>query len=240
MSALHDEACAAGIRLLHNITSREIGMIQRMQGFRALTLTLDQRHFLIRPAALGGLRRSPARAHAARALSIVQRGLLALSRALPLPAVDIAAPVHGEWCGAAIAASCADGDAWTISRDPETLAWLARLGRLEVASIAGRPDQFAVLAKGDVGEVVQWHVSPGATASGLAILRALLNGSVDDDALVVSVTRRLAAGAGPSLRLTLWGLGFFPQRIPLTIYVKADDDFFRRRENLDFTRLFHV
>jgi hypothetical protein len=240
MSALHDHAGAAGIALLHNITSREIGMMQRMQGFRALHVTLDQRHFLIRPGELSAVRQAPARAYAARALSLAQRALLALARTLPSPAVDVEAPVNAERHSAALAAAGGDRVAWTISWDPETLAWLARLGRLKVVSIADRPDQFAVVSSGDIGEVVLWHVPPTAAGSGLAILRALVGRSARDGGHVVSVTRRVAAGAGPSLKLTLGALGFVPQRIPLTIYVKADDDFFMRSENLHFTRMFHL
>jgi hypothetical protein len=245
MNALHDRALSEGLVVVHNITSPEIGMIQRMHGFRALNVSLDQLHYLIRPSELRALRESPSRARAGRALALAQRTLLTVSRGLlrltRAPAVERNPDAHAERHLAALAATDAHAEpGWAISRDPETLRWLRRLGRLEIASIAGRPEHVAVISTGDARELLLWNVPDGARRSGLALACALLASSVDDGAWIVSAARRLAPEGSRSLRFVLRVLAFVPQSIPVTIYVKGPDPFYIQEANLDFSRVFHL
>jgi GNAT superfamily N-acetyltransferase len=244
MKAVHEYALAEGLAVIHNITSPEIGVIERMLGFRALEVWLDQLHFLITLPKVHELRQLSYRALAARFLSVAQRVLLAAMRtALRItaaPAIEVNSSAHAEQHLSALAAAAAGAGTWTISRDLETLRWLRRLGRLEIVSLRGRPEHFAVMTKGNARELLLWNVPAGAVKNGLAIACALLAGSVRDRAGRVSMTRQLAAQGGSSLRLAVRILAFVPQRIPITIYAKSVDDFYLRSTNLDFTRLFHL
>jgi hypothetical protein len=242
IKSLDERALADGITVIHGITTPAVGIILRMNGSRALKLSLDQLHFLIRAP------ESPrvlSRAQIERLLCACQRVLLAAARAAlrltAAPSIEANSSAHADQHLATLAATDADGGVtWTISRDLETLRWMKRVGRLEVVSIVGRPEHFAVMTKGDSRELLLWRVPAGARRSGLAIVCGLLMGSVRDQARIVLVTRRLAAQGGPSLRFALRMLGFFPKRIPTSIYAKSADDFFLKSANLDFSRLFNL
>jgi hypothetical protein len=219
-------------------------MIERMLGFRALTVWLDQLHFLITPPKRQ-LRHMSYRAFGAQLLTVAQRVLLAAARAVlrltAAPAIEVNSPAHVERHLSALAATDSGAAAtWSISRDLETLRWLRRLGRLEVVSVAGRPDHFAVMSTGNSRELLLWKVPAGAIRSGLAVTCALLVGSIRDRAQTVSTTRQLAAAGGPSLGFALRMLAFLPRRIPTVIYAKSADHFYLQSTNIDFSRMFHL
>ena len=243
MKALHERALADGVAVIHSVTTPGVAIILRMQGFRQLKLSLDQLHFLITPR--GGTRRNLSRALFSRLLIVLQRSLLAAARAAlrltAAPSIDVNPAAYADRHLSVLAATDADSRAtWAISRDLETLEWMKRAGRLEIVSIAGRPEHFAVMTKGQRRELLLWKVPAGSKRSGLAIACGLLMASVRDRARVVSITRRLAAEGGPSLRFALRMLGFFPNRILTAVYAKSADDFYLQSANLDFSRLFNL
>ena len=240
MKAVHEHALAEGVALIHNITSPEIGMIERMMGFRALTVWQEQLQFLITPPQHGSYR-----ALGARLLSAAQRGLLGAARAAlrltAAPATEVNPPAHADRHLSALAATdSGEGATWSISRDRETLQWLRRLGRLEIVSVAGRPDHFAVMSTGNSRELLLWNVPAGAIRSGLAIACALVAGSIRDGAQTVSTTRRLATAGGPSLGVPLRLLAFLPRRTAIVIYAKSSDDFYLEGSNVRFSRMFNL
>jgi hypothetical protein len=243
MNALHERALAGGVAFIHSVTTPAVAVLLRMQGFRVLKLTLDQLHFLVRPPELKESTRF--RALLARLTSAVQRVLLAAARAglrltgAPRTEVDPAAHEGGQLA----AFSATDGQAgatWAVSRDLENLAWMKRLGRLEIVSIAGRPDRFAVLVRAQRSELLHWSVPATARRDGLAIVCGILARGARTGTGTFSVSRRLLADAGPSLRFALRLLAFVPARIPISLLVKTDDDFYARAENVDFSRMFHL
>ncbi len=157
------------------------------------------------------------------------------------PATEVNPPAHADRHLSALAATDPEGGAtWSISRDLETLRWLRRLGRLEIVSVAGRPDHFAVMSTGNSRELLLWNVPAGAIRSGLAVACALLGGSVRDGAQTVSTTRRLATAGGPSLGFALRLLGFLPRRTAIVIYAKSADDFYLESTNVEFSRMFNL
>jgi hypothetical protein len=241
MRASEDHALADGVRFVHGITSPAIGVIQRIIGSKAVKLSLDQLHFLTRDPSTGRL---VSRAQLQRPAALIQRTLLAAARVgarlTGAPSVERNTPAHADFHLAALAATEPRGPAWEISRDLETLKWMQRLGRLDVVSVVGRPEHFAVMTRGDSRELLLWRVPPDERRSGLAIVCGLLTASIADRARVLSVSRRLAAEAGPSLTFALRLLGFFPQRIPITIYIKSRDDYFLQSANLEFNRLINL
>src|SRR5262249_31227401 len=112
---VHERALAEGVAVIHNITSPAIGMMVRMTGSRELTISLDQRVFLISPPPHRSYR-----AFGARLLSAVQRGLLAAVRGclrlLGAPRVEVNAAEHLDRQLPALAAlDPAAGDRWGIS-----------------------------------------------------------------------------------------------------------------------------
>ncbi len=243
MKALHERALEDGVAVIHSVTTPAVAIILRMQGFRALKLSLDQLHFLITPP--GPTRHEKSRALFSRLLIVLQRVLLAATRAAlrltAAPSIEVNPAAFADQHLSALAATDVDGRAtWAISRDLETLEWMKRAGRLEVVSIAGRPEHFAIITKGQRRELLLWSVPAGFKQSGLAIACGLLTGSVKDRARIVSITRRIAAEGGPSLGFALRILGFFPKRIPTEIYAKSADHFYLQSANLDFSRLFNL
>ena len=106
--------------------------------------------------------------------------------------------------------------------------------------MAGRPDHFAVMSTGNSRELLFWNVPRGAIRSGLAVLWALLVGSVRDGVLTVSTPRRLAIAGGPSLGVPLRLLAFLPRRIPTVIYAKSADPFYLESTNVQFSRMFNL
>ncbi len=243
MNALHERVLSEGIAVIHSITTPGVGVILRMQGFRMLKLSLDQLHFLITPPELR--QSSRAQAYLARVTCAGQRTLLAAARtALRLaaaPPIEVNAAAYTDQHLAALAATdTGSGTTWAISRDPQNLMWMKRLGRLEVVSISGRPEHFAVMVKGHRSELLLWRVPAGDRRSGLSIVCGLLAGCVRDRAGVVSIPRLLASEGGPSLRFPLHVLGFFPKRIPISLLTKSTDDFYLKGGNVEFSRLFSV
>ena len=243
MRLVHDRALSDGLVVLHNITSPEIGVIERLLGFRVLTVLLDQVHFLVslpkRP-----LKNMSVRVFGARVASVAQRALLAAARgALRLtgaPAIEVNAPAHAGRHLEALAATDGRAAGWTVSRDLQNLKWFQKLGRLEVVSISGRPDHFAVASTGAAREILLWNVPRDEVRSGLALACALVSRSVRDRAQTISAPRRLAAEGGASLSLALRALAFLPRRVPFMLYAKSADPFYVQSANVDFSRLFHL
>jgi hypothetical protein len=139
---------------------------------------------------------------------------------------------------AALRAAGESPETWSIARDDETLRWMLRLERFEVASVAGRPDWFAILSRGNARELLLWNVPAHERRAGLAILRALLRASARDGAWIVSIPHALVGRQGAALRLGVRLLGFYRRRIELTIYAKSANPYFLEGRNLAFSRLF--
>jgi hypothetical protein len=240
MEAVHERALADGLAVIHAITSPAIGMMQRMTGLRELTVSFDQRVFLIAPP-----RHGTYRAAGAQLMSVAQRALLTGVRAgLRLkgaPAVEVNPPEHAERHLAALAATNpAASDTWAVSRDIETLRWLRSLGRLDVVSVAGRPDHFAVVSTGSSRELLLWNVPGGAIRSGLAIACALLTHAIQGGASVVTANPELAAAGGASLGFALRILAFLRRRTPIVIYARSADPFYLQSANVGFSRVFNL
>ena len=242
MKSLHDYALADGLTFIHSITSPGVGMILRMNGSRALRLSLDQVHFMVQAPKRA---RVLSRAQGARLLAGGQRVLLAATRAglrvSAAPEVEVNSSTHEMQSLVALAGTdSGDGATWSISRDLETLKWMRRVGRLDVVSIIGRPEHFAIVTRGDSRELLLWSVPPGSRRNGLAIVCGLLSETVRQGGRVLSLSRRVVIGGGSSLRLALRLLGFYPKKIPITIYTKSRDDFYLQSATVDFSRLFNL
>ena len=243
MRLVHEGALEDGLAVIHSITSPEIGVIERLLGFRVLTVLLDQFHFLS-TLPRRSLKNMSVRVFGAQVASVLQRVLLGAVRlALRLTgtaAVEVNAAAHVGRHLEALAATDGGGAGWTVSRDLENLRWFQRLGRIEIFSVAGRPDHFAVITTGAAREILLWSVPRDAIRSSLALACALTRGSVRDRAQTLSASRKLATEDGASLRLTLGLLGFLPRRVPFMLYAKSGDPFYVQSSNVDFSRLFHL
>ena len=241
MEAVHDHALAEGVAVIHNITTPQVGMLTRMLGFHVLTVWRDQIQFVITPPS-----HRTYRSWGARLLSFAQHALLATARAGLLltaaPAVEVNSPGHTDRHLSALAGmDPGSGVAtWSISRDPDTLRWLSRVGRLRIVSVAGRPDHFAIMTTGNSRELLLWNVPDGALRSGLAVACALLVGSVQEGAQSVSTTPQLAGAGGRSLGFVLRMLAFLPRRVSVVIYAKSTDPFYLQAANVDFSRIFNL
>lgn len=241
MKALHDHALRDGADVLANVTSAEIGMMQRMDGFRAVRVERPQIHYLVSPGRLRRLRGSAARAWGARGLAGLQR--IALVAARLALARGPRAVVHSEADDAEPLAAFSRADpaprGWSVARDLETLRWLRGLGRLEVVSVAGRPAHFAVANTGNAREVLHWTV-PAADAGGaLAVLAALARSAIRDRAWILSAPAA-ADDAGLALRRAGRMLCFRRRGVELTVYVKSARADLPGRAPLVFTRMFNL
>jgi hypothetical protein len=243
MNLLHQRALDDGVTVIHNISSAEIGMIQRMSGFARLSVRRDQHHFLITPEQLRQLRGERARV-AAKALMVVQRLRLAaaaaLLRAVRAPRVRFVPPGEDAAPLAALVTSgTLDGETWSMSRDLETLHWLRRLDRLQIVALIRAPNQFAVLSKGHTRELLYWNISTDNWMGGLAVVCALAGEAVRERAWIVSVPRRMIDDGG-ALRFATRALGFYRRAFEQIIYVKSHDPFYLDAGHLRFDRRFNL
>ncbi len=242
---LHDHVLEQEICVLHNITSRDVGMLQRMSGFTCVKVVRDQLHLLIDPSHFPSTRTSRAKVLAARCLADLQRRASILGTAVSTwgrapelrvtPTRDLPAPLRTP--------SPADPwslSRWGISRDAATLQWLLDLGRIEFLSIAAAPDRFAMVSRGAVREMLQWAVPPGAWKDGLALMRSIVNRSRQEGAALVSVDRRLLDRHPDTLRSAVRLLGLVPRQYVTELYVKSGDSFFRDPDTIAFDRLFYL
>jgi hypothetical protein len=241
MNAVHERALDDGCAFLHSITNPGVGMLLRMRGFRALRLVRPERQFLPHPAS--GLRLW-SRANAWKAVGAGQRLVLAGTRGwlrtTAGPAVEIDSPAHADFHLEALASAPADDAAWSVSRDLETLRWMRRLGRLQFVSIAGQPEKFACVTTGHTRDLLLWSVPAADRRAGLSVACGLLAASVRDRARSVSVPAAFTSATGPSLGSALRTLGFFPRKVPITLYVKSRDPFYLDAGNVAFDRLFNL
>jgi hypothetical protein len=244
MNLLHQCAFDDGVTVIYNISSAGIGMIQRMNGFRSLSVRRDQHHFLISPGLLRQLREGRARV-AARALMVAQRLLLALApallRAVRAPRVRFVPLGEDDPLLAALVKSgTMERESWSMARDLETLHWLRRLDRLEIVALIPSSAQFAVLSKGNARELLHWNISTDDWKGGLAVVCALAGEAVRERAWIVSVPRRMIEEGGRALRFATRALGFYRRTSEQVIYVKSRDPFYLDAGHLTFDRRFSL
>jgi hypothetical protein len=243
MRIVHERALEDGLAVIHNITSPEIGVIERLLGFRVLTVWRDQVHFFV-TLPKRSLKNMSVRNFGAWIASIGQRLLLLAARgALRLtggPAIEVNPAAHADRHLEALAATGGRGSGWSVSRDLETLRWFQKLGRIEVVAIAGRPDHFAVVTTGTLREILLWNVPRGSVRSGLLLASALVTRGVRDRAQTLSTSRELAVEGGASFGLPLRALAFLPRRVFIVLYAKSADPFYVQSANVDFSRLFQL
>jgi hypothetical protein len=241
---LHQRALVDGVTVLANITSAEIGLIQRMEGFRALKLARPQSHFLIGADALRQLRARARALWAARGLAAAQRILLALARGLLLvtgaPRVILAAPADERSLTAMATADPAGPERWGIARDLDTLRWFRRLDRIEIAALDGHPEHFAAINKGNARELLHWSVPGDSRRAALAVMVALARASVRDHAWILSVPDGMVGPHDRGLRFALRVLGFRGRPIDQALYVKSADPFFHDSRHLVLDRMFNL
>jgi len=241
MNALHAHALADGAAVLHNITSAEIGMIQRMDGFRVARSRRPQAHFLVAPGALRQLNERPAQAALARALAAVQRGALAAARAR-VAAGGPRAIACGTGDDAAALATFSrtppPAEGWSIDRDGATLRWLRAMDRLAVVRLAERPDAFVIANTGRARELLHASLPPDAPGAALALLTRLVADAVRGRAWTFSVPA--ASDAGRALGAAARVLCFRARTLEQLVYVKAAPGFPLRPEALAYDRLFNL
>jgi hypothetical protein len=245
MQELHNHALRDGVVVLHNITSRDVGMLQRMDGFTRLAIRTDQYNLLLDSSRFPAIQSRAVSRFAGRTVSILQK---VLARLLGLFLRLSAAPVVRVRVGSSISVTLAPlepqgGSAaaqWTIARDPATLQWLHRIGRIEVLETGAEPCGFVAYTRGRVREILRLEVRPGHRRAGLALLCALVVNAERDGAALVTVGERTRKAHPGALRLGLCLLGFFRRSFPTEIYVKSTDPFFLAPGNIAFDRLFHL
>jgi len=241
MSALHSHALGDGADVLHNITSAEIGMIQRMDGFRVARSRRAQAHFLVSPSQLRQLGGRPAQAALARALALIQRGALAWTRArLSAQGARTLACGPGEDAGAlaSFARTPPPTEGWTIDRDAATLRWLRSMDRLTVVRMERRADAFAIANTGRAREVLHVELPPDAPHAALALLASLAHDAVRANAWTLSVP--LEGPIGAALAAAARMLCFRPRTLEQLVYVKAAPGFPLRPEALVYDRMFNL
>lgn len=243
MRAVHARALARGVQVLHNITSREIGMLQRMEGFRLVRFHRDQHHALLDVTRFPFLHGTPWRRAGGEALAAGQWALHRMAALGPSlhrkVAVDVDAPEALAILLRTVQRDPADPDHWTVSRDQETLQWQWGLERFEVLTTRSDPDAMAVVTRGSSREMLYWNNPHEDPVVAGAFLNVILARARSDGAAIVSVGHDLVASSA-SLGRGLRKLGFLRWPFPGELYVRSSDPFFLDPKNLMFDRMFNL
>lgn len=203
MKRVHDRALVEGAAVIHNITRPEIGLLQRLDGFRRLDHVRRQFHVICT--------RATHREDETRG----RRALIdAVANAHRL--IHWIVGVEGELAArdrvVDSVARARPGTGWWVDRDHATMSWYHDLGLLrgvvvgsELAVAAGR---------------VRWQVV-AMTRPGLRLLGGLLTAARDHDASSLVVD----SFATPELTgLARWGLLAVPATVRTHMFVKPNPE----------------
>ena len=244
MKGLHDFALADGAAVLHNITSAEIGMLQRMDGFRVAKEVRAQSHVLLSPDELRRLRGRTSQVLLARGLMAVQRAARVAAHARLALRGGAGVVVPGAHDDAPYLEAFSRTDpapgGWSIARDMDTLRWLRRLERLDIVAVAGSPGLFAIVNGGRAREILHWSVPASDPRGGLAVLATLVERAARDRAWIVSLPQALVADPAWSLGSAARVLCFRDRPVDQQVYVKAASSDVPGAAPLVFNRMFNV
>ena len=243
MRAVHDRALADGAAVLHNVTTPEIGLLQRMEGFRAISLERDLRHVVLDWSAFPRLRASGTLRFKGRAVQAAQRLLdqavgaatARSRRRILVNPPDSLPEILEETAGRFV-----DLPGWTVRRDPEFLGWQVDLGHLECCVSEGNSADRLLVTTGRSREIVDWKMGSGSLSVALALFGAAQRRARASGAALISVETARAARAGPAVLGAARLLGLAPFPFPVQLYVKSADPHYFEAANLAFDRLFHL
>lgn len=241
--ALLNDALDRGIDVIHMVAGRDIAVVHRMTGCRALGMSHLRSALVLRPEQLGAREEPDWKATLRAALGAGQRAGSALVRNAWLGGANVR-----HWTGAEltadrlqrIASELPAPPGWGLAIDVPMLTWMAAAGSLRLIALDDSMGSWALLCTssgdGRLAEVLAWRERGGVGAA-VRLLAAIVECASESKNAIVGFSDHAAPDPHERQRLRAAGrsLLFFEREQPTDLFIRSKRHDYDDPSRLQFT-----
>ncbi|MDK9699765.1 MAG: hypothetical protein OEM52_06455 [bacterium] len=240
MNAAHDFAMASGITVLHNITRSDVGIIQRIAGFRHLQISRDAYYYIIDASRVNSFQVSAKLKLAGKLLQVGNQTLYRLARLRlgrkTTQSIQVLPGIQPD-ADRQVGLSEESDPRWRVSSDKETVRWYEQLGTFNSYL---SPDGCRMITRSLRGHafVAVWPYGDSIRFQRALLLSAIQN-AIDTKQISFSIPTATVK-KHESLEICTKRLGFVMRSVVTNLYVKSDDPFFSEASNIHYDTFFNL
>ena len=241
LSKIHSYAFTKKIVLQHNLAANDVGALYRLNGFKLLLVDRQFFRFFLQKKSY---KNDIVKFIGFQVTKIYQYILQKLSRGfaqiLGKSVVNISPP--NEISTDKILTDFtmqASNEKWTISLDENSLNWRKSIGLLKIFYDKSNADSYLIVTTGKVWEILHWNLTWKDSKFALQVINDIIEQAENENAREVIVDKKQLSEVSGVLKFALIITGFISRSFRTKIFVKSDNKYYCKSENIEFNNLFH-
>ena len=241
LSKIHSYAFTKNIVLLNNLVAHDVGALYQLNGFKLLFIERKLfRFFLQKKSYKNEIVKSIGFQVTKIYQNILQKVAGGFAQILGKGVVGICPPdeINNDKILTDFTKQ-ASKEKWTISLDEDSLNWRKSIGLLKIFYDKNNVDSYLIVTTGKVWEILYWNLTWKDWKFALRAVSNMIEQAENENARELIVAKQHLSEVSGVLKFALIITGFISRSFRTKIFVKSDNKFYCKSENIEFNNLFH-